>query len=322
MDHLQRIYKLHQILTNCRFPVSRKTLEARLECSPATVKRLIDELRLYFNAPLEYNREHNGYFYDTQREGIFELPGLWFNANELYALLTVQQLLQQTQPGLLDDYLKPIKNRLEKILATVQLNKDEIAKRIRILRMTARNTASEHFQSVASALLQRKRLHIHYHGRSDDQTSQREVSPQRLTHYRDNWYLDAYCHKRNALRSFAVDRIRACHPLDQVALEFDEVELDAHFASSYGIFAGQPQATAVLLFSPERARWVADEQWHSQQQGKLLPDGSYELSIPYANSKELVMDILKHGAGVEVLEPAALRQEVINRLEAAIEKYG
>ncbi|SFI21958.1 YafY family protein [Nitrosomonas sp. Nm34] len=321
MDHLQRIYKLHQILTNCRFPVSRKTLEERLECSPATVKRLIDELRLYFNAPLAYNRKHNGYVYDTREEAIFELPGLWFNANELYALLTVQQLLQQTQPGLLDDYLKPIKNRLEKILTTVQLNKDEIAKRIRILRMTARNAASEHFQSVASALLQRKRLHIHYHGRSDDQTSQREVSPQRLTHYRDNWYLDAYCHKRNALRSFAVDRIRVCHPLDQVALEFDEIELDAHFASSYGIFAGQPQATAVLLFSPERARWVADEQWHPQQRGKLLPDGSYELRIPYADSKELVMDILKHGAGVEVLEPVALRQEVINRLQAAIEKY-
>jgi predicted DNA-binding transcriptional regulator YafY len=77
----------------------------------------------------------------------------------------------------------------------------------------------------------------------------------------------------------------------------------------------------VLLFSPERARWVADEQWHPQQQGTLLPDGSYELHIPYADSKELVMDILKHGAGVEVLEPATLRQEAINRLQAAMEKY-
>ena len=321
MDRLQRIYKLHQLLASRRFPVSRQILEERLECSPATVKRLIEELRLHFNAPLKYDREHNGYFYDTREGEVFELPGLWFNANELYALLTVQQLLQQTQPGLLDDHLKPIKNRLEKILATVQLNKGEIAKRIRILRMTARNTASEHFRSVASALLQRKRLHIHYHSRSNDQSTQREVSPQRLTHYRDNWYLDAYCHKRNALRSFAVDRIHASHPLDQAALEFDEAELDAHFAASYGIFAGQPKETAVLLFSAERARWVADEQWHPQQQGKLLPDGSYELRIPYADSKELVMDILKYGAGVEVLEPAALRQEVINRLQAAMEKY-
>ncbi|WP_371128799.1 WYL domain-containing protein [Nitrosomonas sp. Nm132] len=54
----------------------------------------------------------------------------------------------------------------------------------------------------------------------------------------------------------------------------------------------------------------------------MLSDGSYELRIPYANASELVMDILKHGAGVEVLEPAELRQEVITRLRAVIKKYG
>lgn len=322
MDRLQRIYKLHQILVTRRRPVSRQVLQEKLECSHATVKRIIDELRLYFNAPLKYDRERNGYFYETCEGKVFELPGLWFNADELYALLTVHQLLEQTQPGLLDDHLKPIKARLEKILATVQLNKDEIARRIRILQMTARKPATEHFQSVTSALLQRKRLHIHYHSRSNDQTTQRQISPQRLTHYRDNWYLDAYCHKRDALRSFAVDRISASRSLDQAALEFSDAELDVHFASSYGIFAGKPKETAVLLFSPERARWVADEQWHPQQQGTQLSDGSYELRIPYADSKELVMDILKHGAEVEVLGPDELRQEVIKRLRAAIKKYG
>lgn len=321
MDRLQRIYKLHQILSSRRYAVSRQNLEEKLECSQATVKRIIEELRLHFNAPIKYDRACNGYIYDIREGEVFELPGLWFNANELYALLTVQQLLENTQPGLLDDHLKPIRNRLEKILATAQLNRDEIAKRIRILRMSARDAASEHFQSVASALLQRKRLQINYHSRSNDQTTQRQISPQRLTHYRDNWYLDVYCHKRNALRSFAVDRIRACRPLDQTALELDEAQLDAHFASSYGIFAGQPKANAVLLFSPERARWVADEQWHPQQQGTLLADGSYELRISYANSKELVMDILKHGAEVEVLAPPELRQEVIDRLQTALSKY-
>ncbi len=322
MDRLQRIYKLHQLLSSARYPVSRQRLEETLTCSTATVKRIIEELRLYFNAPLKYDREHNGYFYDTRDGKVFELPGLWFNADELYALLTVQQLLQQTQPGLLDDHLKPIKSRLEKILATAQLSNSEIAQRIRILRMTARKPATEHFQSVASALLQRKRLHIHYHGRSDNQISQRQVSPQRLTHYRDNWYLEAYCHKRDALRSFAVDRISKPQLLNDAALEFGDDELNAHFAVSYGIFAGKPKETAVLLFSPERARWVADEQWHPQQQGTLLPDGSYELRIPYADSKELVMDILKHGAEVEVLGPDELRQEVIKQLRATTKKYG
>jgi proteasome accessory factor C len=296
MDRLQRIYKLHQILSSARYPVSRQLLEEKLESSTSSIKRIIEELRLYFNAPIKYDREHNGYFYDASEGAAVELPGLWFNANELYALLTVQQF-------------------------TVQLSKDEIAKRIRILQMTARKPANVHFQAIASALLQRKRLQIHYHSRSDDQATQRPVSPQRLTHYRDNWYLDAFCHKRNALRSFAVDRISMPQSLGEAALDFTDDDLDAHFASSYGIFAGKPKAIAVLLFSPERARWVADEQWHPQQQSKRLANGSYELRIPYANASELAMDILKHGAGVEVIEPAELRQEVIDRLRVALEKY-
>lgn len=77
-----------------------------------------------------------------------------------------------------------------------------------------------------------------------------------------NWYLDAFCHKRHALRSFAVDRISVPQSLDAVALDFSDADLDAHFTDSYGIFAGKPKEIAVLLFSPERARWVADEQWH------------------------------------------------------------
>ena len=100
-----------------------------------------------------------------------------------------------------------------------------------------------------------------------------------------------------------------------------EKQLDAHYTNSYGIFAGKPKHTAVLRFTPERARWVADEHWHPQQQSNILADGSYELRIPYSDSRELVMDILKHGADVEVIEPEELRREVMEHLRQAAEKY-
>lgn len=170
-------------------------------------------------------------------------------------------------------------------------------------------------------MLQHKQLNIIYHSRSHDQQTERVISPQRLTHYRDNWYLDAYCHKRNALRSFAVERIVSSVLLDHAALEIIETELNEHFATSYGIFAGKANHTAVLRFTAERARWVADEQWHPQQQGEFMPDGSYELRIPYANETGLVMDILKHGAAVEVIAPQALRQTIMQNLRLAQEKY-
>ncbi len=321
MDRLQRIYKLHQIITAHHLPVPHLVLQAKLECSRATVTRVIEEMRLHFNAPIKYDRERNGYFYDTAEGATFELPGIWFNASELYALLTTQQLLEQTQPGLLNNHLKPLKTRIEKILAGAALDKNEIAKRVRILRMAGRNSSSEHFQTVAGALLQRQRLFIRYHGRSDDTETQREISPQRLTHYRDNWYLDAWCHQKNGLRSFAVDRLREAKLLAQAAQDIPEEQLDAHFASSYGIFAGAPKHTAVLRFSAERARWVAEEQWHPQQQSNTLTDGRYELRIPYSDPRELMMDVLKHGAEVEVIEPTSLREMINKQLRQAAQQY-
>ena len=321
MDRLQRIYKLHQIIAAHHLPVAHRILQEKLECSRATVNRIIQEMRLYFNAPLEYDRERNGYYYDTQDGQTFELPGIWFNAAELYALLTIQQLLEQAQPGLLDNHLKPLKTRIEKLLTSAQLDGSEIAKRVRILRMAGRDTQSTYFQTVAGALLQRQRLAIHYHDRSNNEETRREISPQRLIHYRDNWYLDAWCHTRNALRSFAVDRLREARMLDKRTKDIVEKELDAHFASSYGIFAGKPKHTAVLRFTPERARWVADEHWHPQQQSLMRGDGSYELRIPYSDSRELIMDILKHGAEAEVIEPGALRRDVAEQLRQAAAKY-
>jgi len=321
MDRLQRIYKFHQIIAAHHLPVAHRVLQERLECSRATVNRIIQEMRLYFNAPIKFDRERNGYYYDTQNNQTFELPGVWFNAAELYALLTTQQLLEQAQPGLLDNHLKPLKTRIERLLTSAQLDGNEIAKRVRILRMAGRDTSGEHFQTVAGALLQRQRLHIRYHNRSNNKETQREISPQRLTHYRDNWYLDAWCHQRNGLRSFAVDRLLEAKVLEKRAEDIAEKELDAHFASSYGIFAGKPKHTAILRFTHERARWVAEEQWHPQQKGLMQADGSYELSFPYADPRELVMDILKHGTEVEVMEPESLRELVHEQLRSALGKY-
>jgi predicted DNA-binding transcriptional regulator YafY len=140
-------------------------------------------------------------------------------------------------------------------------------------------------------------------------------------HYRGNWYLDAWCHLRHALRSFAVDAIEGAELLDEAAREVPDAVLDAHFATGYGIFTGAPIAVARLRFSPERARWVAAEQWHPEQQGSWLPDGSYRLEVPYSDDRELVMDILKHGPDVEVEAPDELRRRVRRLLDAALRNY-
>jgi proteasome accessory factor C len=321
MDKFDRIFQLHAILASRRTPIALEDLLARLECSKPTLYRAIAVLKDRLHAPVEFDRDTGGFRYATEKgASAFELPGLWFTPAELQALAVMRRLLKDAGGGLLTEHLGPLSKRLDELTQHRRLNLGEAASRLRFPAIASR-PAGPAFQTVASATLQRRKLWIEYHARSSDERSERTVSPQRITHYRESWYLDLWDEGKSALRSFAIDRILKATSLDEKARDIPEAELDAHYASSYGIFGGKADKVAVLRFTKERARWVAEEVWHPEQQGKRLDDGSYELKIPYRDSRELVMDILRHGPDVVVIEPASLIEEVRSRLKGAIERY-
>ena len=297
-------------------------LQDRLGVSRATLHRDIRDLRDRMNVPIVCDRDTGTYRIDASVER-YELPGVWFSAGEIHALLSMQQLLAAFDAGgLLAEHVGPLRQRLLGMLESATDSADHIARRIRILSAAARHYAPQHFQHIAASLMERRRLSIEYVARSKGDTSQREISPQRLTHYRDNWYLDAWCHLRNELRSFAVDAIKTVKTMDAVAQEIPEAELDAALGAGYGIFAGNKVQWATLVFTPERARWVAAEHWHPEQEGHFLDDGSYQLRLPYSNDPELIMDVLKYGPDCQVVAPAGLREKVVALLKAAVGRYG
>ena len=322
MERLERFYRIQQMLTSRRLVRTQEFLDA-LEISRATFKRDLEYLRDRFHAPILYDKDQEAYRLEEKVEdGVrWQLPGLWFNEQELRALLTMDRLLDDLQPGVLAELLGPLRQRLKELLATGDHSAEEIAHRIRVLSMGARVIEPAHFSVLATALLSRRRLKIRHHRRQAGEILERDVSPQRLVHYRDNWYLDCFCHKRQALRTFAVDAIERATVLDKPAKEVSDDSLDRHLASGYGIFAGSDTEEAVLLFNPTRARWVSRETWHPKQDGKLQLDGTYLLKFPYAREPELVMDILKYGADVEVLAPPSLRKSVATEHAKAARLY-
>jgi len=183
--------------------------------------------------------------------------------------------------------------------------------------MTARPVDPKIFQVVLTGLLNRKRLAVSYESRTDGTLSQRTISPQRLVHYRDNWYLDAWCHVKRGLRMFALDAIRKGEVFQQAARDMPEEYLRAVLESGYGIFSGRRTRMARIRFSAARARWVAKESWHPRQEGKLDAKGRYLLKFPYSNDLELVMDLLRHIPEVEVLGPKSLRNHLAARIKLA-----
>ena len=323
MDRTERFYLIDRLISQRKLVTRHQLLDA-LGVSLATLKRDLEYLRNRLHAPIVWNPNKQGYEFGVA-DGVspkFELPGLWFNQSEAYALLTMQQLLSELEPGLLAQHVEPLKARLAMLLEEGEVAAAEVDKRIRVMRQAARRVPEGVFGIVAAGVLRRRRVKLAYRGRGSGQRTERVISPQRLVHYRDNWYVDAWCHARSDLRRFAVDAIEAPELLNERAKPVDLKTIERTLGSGYGIFSGEATAWAALRFTAERARWVAHEIWHPAQRSKWESDGSYVLEVPFSDARELMMDVLKYGADVEVLGPPALRDRVnaeIARMAARID---
>jgi predicted DNA-binding transcriptional regulator YafY len=313
MSQTERIYQIDQMLHDRKI-VSFAELQAALGISRATLKRDLEYMRSRLNAPIDWSRELGGYRFASagpQIGAAYALPGLWFNEQEIHALLTMQHLLGDLGAGgILQDQIAPLMARLNAMLGSANDPAEAVRRKVLIASVGRRPLGMAHFQQIGKSLLQGKRLRITYAARSTDETTEREVSPLRLVHYRENWYLDAWCHLRNELRNFSVDRIGAVIALDATAKVVSQKQIAHALGPGYGIFAQGKLKWATLRFTPYRARWVASEQWHPDQHGRVEADGRYTLQVPYADHRELMMDILRFGADCEVLSPLELRTRV------------
>ena len=300
--------------------VSKKTLMHELEISEATFKRDLVKMRLFYSYDIVYDRDLDSYKLINENQA-FELPGLMFTQKELLGLMTIQNMIKELEPGLLGPKLQPLQERMADLLTSEGLDSASLTKRVRAVHAGKRRLELKCFQSLAQATLERKKVHIHHYNRQRGETTERDISPQQLVHYRDNWYVDAWCHLRNKLLNFSVDAITNCDILEETAKEVSQKEIKVIMQSGYGIFGGEANHWAKLKFSAVRARWVQAEEWHSEQKGTVNKDGTYTLEFPYSDERELLGDILKFGADVEVLAPKTLRMSLLNAAAETINLY-
>ncbi len=321
MSQIDRVSRLIHLLKT-RPGISREEILEVLEISLATFKRDLAFIRDRFNQPIFWDASQRCYHLDENSAfgPVFETPNIYLSPDEIFGLLMIEHFLENLQPGFLADRLKPVRDRFEKLL-DFPPSWQELKKRILIFRQAGRHFRPLYFQKISQALVERRRLTVLYSSRSNEAKTEREISPQRLVYYRDNWYLDAWCHLRNAHRSFALEKIKKVKLLSTRAYEIPEQTLSQNLSHGYGIFSGLASNKALLRFNDTRARWIADEEWHPKQKG-YFKKGYYYLEIPYADDRELILDILRYGPDVEVLEPMELREKVLKRLAEAVRLYG
>lgn len=326
MSQTERINQIVNLLEHSRYPVGIERFLNELEISRATFKRDLAYLRDRLGIPIEWQTGESG-----QRGYVLgdseplspntgAIQGLWFNESEIHALLTMHELANNMAPGLLSGQSTGLIARIKHLLAHADDDPEDVMARIRIMHSASFRTQSPWFQSIARATLRQRKLEIDYFTRSKGTSSLRTLSPKRLLHYRENWYLLAWCHRSDGLRLFSLDATSSAKVLSEPAKRVSKKAVEEFVGSGFGIFGGRAKNRAKLRFSRERSRWIKDEVWH-QDQARHWDGEHLLLEVPYSHEAEILMEILRHGPDVEVIGPASLRTLVAKKLNEAANRY-
>lgn len=318
---LYRINYIDRKIQSRQYPNS-STLASELEVSRRTILRDLDFLRDSFGAPLAYSNSKKGFYYTE--EG-YSLSLLKLTEGELIAVYLSHNLLLRCEGT---PFQKAVASALQKICSLLPeaaaFDFGEIAETVTFdlepLRGDETRVAA-HFARLGAAIIERKSLCLDYYSISKDERRKRVVDPYRLRYYQGAWYLVAYCHLRDQMRIFALDRIQTMSETGRSFELIPDFKDDEYFADSFQLFKGPDVQAVRLWFDEPQARWVKEKRWHPSQ--KVFPhaDGSITLELTVSGLDKLKQWILGFGSGARVLSPIGLQEEIRKELAQALAQY-
>jgi predicted DNA-binding transcriptional regulator YafY len=306
-----RLGRIHQLTEAGRYP-SCQYLAEWLEVSNRTVQRDIELLR-NLGANILYDKLRKGYYYAERFS--FPLPRL--TEGEVCALFLMDKLLGQLEGTpyakalasagvklralLTDEVLLPLGRETQMVsVSSAPLRGDEIV-------------LAERFAKLQKASVEGHSMEINYFSATRNAESKRRVDPYHLHYHQGAWYLIAYCHSRDDIRIFALDRIRDLTVTDCRFERPANFNPDDYLGDSWGIERGE-MFQLELVFDSHQARWIRERQWHAGQILKELPDGRLYFSAPAEGVEEIKQWILGFGSHVEVIGPGWLREEIVREV--------
>ncbi len=320
-DQLARQWQLVQRLARSRAGLGLDELAEELGCVRRTVYRDLDAL-MYAGFPVVSEKRDGHVFYRFLDS--FSLGDVPFTADEVLALAFGEDLLRSLEGTVFHD---SIRSALGKIRASMgpELGAylERLAESFRVLPGPHKRYAEsrEKIQTLNDAVIGRRTVRMRYLTGRTGTESDRSLDPYRVWYRAGALYVIGHDHLKNEIRTFAVDRIQSIELGDERFEVPDDFDFDAYTASSFGVIA-EPATQVRIVFEPAWAAYVSEHRWHPSQQLETLPDGRIELSMEVGGTAELTRWLLSFGDGAAVLEPAQLRDELRQALEAALARYG
>lgn len=255
-------------------------------------------------------------------EGLHQMP-IPLNLTELMALYFSRNMLKILDGTVIYDSLVSLFDKVKSTLPSDYidyLEKVEFGLEVGVKAHKPYRRFQQTLTLVHEAVQGKVQIDMHYFTMSRNDSTRRTVDPYKVWFYDETFYLIGYCHLRQDIRLFAVDRIESITLLEtgfNIPTGFDAEEF---MQSSFGVFRGDP-VSVQIRFAPESVGYIKEKIWHPTQVLTPEPDGSIIFSAVVAGIEEIKIWTLKWGAAAEVLAPEALRRELAAEAKAILEKY-
>lgn len=290
------------------------TLSKRFGINRQSAQNALTVMREHYHVPMKYDPATRGYRLDRQ----FDLPSFWIDDDELLLLAMTRNVLND-----LED--RKAWERLFKKMSLLSLNRiAALQKRIHFKGTGSYRSRPGILGRLIDAILD---------GRECDMTYQPvyrpltpftvRICPLCLVYYRNNWYLIALYEEKP--RTYALARIESVAIGETVPDHSPLIERIREIIDQpFGIFTtdddDRPQEIR-LRFSPDIAPFIRTVCFHPGQELETTTDGGLILRFPSFINPELIGEILRYGPEVRVLEPAVLKDKVVEALRKNLENY-
>jgi proteasome accessory factor B len=311
--------RIHQAIQSGKHP-NAVSLALELEVSSKSIHRDLEFMRDRLELPLEFSAAHHGYHYT---EEVSSFPTLQITEGELFALLVAEKALQQYRGTTFE---RPLLSAFKKMAAslpdTISLNLADWGQTISFRTSAEPILNLETFDTLAKATAQRRQLQLTYRKPGRRETELRLVDPYHLANINGEWFLFAWCHLRQDIRTFVPARIQAVQLTGKTFVRPQKFSLQKRLRDSFGVQSGQGQFEVVIQFQELVADYIREKKWHESQELRELPDGGVELRMKLSSLAEVERWILGWAGNARVLHPPELAESVQQSAKNILRNFG
>jgi predicted DNA-binding transcriptional regulator YafY len=312
---LERMLCIHRALQAGSYP-NASTLARQLEVCPKSIHRDLEFMRDRLELPIKYHDRRFGYFY---AEPVRAFPTLQITEGEILALVVAEKALQQYRGTSFERPLLSALKKMEQALPdTISLSLNDAAQAISFRTSWEPIVDLEIFDTLAKAATGSRQLELAYRKPGQRRIERRLVDPYHLANINGEWFLFAFDHLRNDLRTFVPARIKAIRQTGKIFERRSAFSLKERLRGSFGVQSGHGQIDVVIRFQPRVADYIREKKWHESQQLRELRQGGVEMRLKLSSLGEIGRWVLSWGGDAVVIRPAELAESVRQAAEKVL----